>query len=90
MRLPVKVIPGSSRNQIVGWLGQDLKITVTAPAQADKANKAVLVLLAKRLLIEKKAIEIIAGHRSVRKIVEIRVNNEDEVFKQLNQYSKQA
>jgi hypothetical protein len=30
-RLTVKVVPGSSRDGIVGWLGDALKIKVTAP-----------------------------------------------------------
>ena len=37
-RLNVKVGPGSSRNQIVGWLGDALKIKVTAPPEKGKLN----------------------------------------------------
>jgi uncharacterized protein YggU (UPF0235/DUF167 family) len=29
-KLPVKVIPGASQNAITGWLGNELKIRVTA------------------------------------------------------------
>ena len=31
-RLKMKVVPGSSRNQIVGWLGDNLKIDLPGPA----------------------------------------------------------
>lgn len=41
-RLAVKVVPGSSRDQIVGRLGDALKIKVTAPAEKGKANTAVV------------------------------------------------
>jgi len=47
-RLKVKVVPGSSRDQIAGWLGDALKIKVTAPPERGKANEAVIEILADR------------------------------------------
>jgi uncharacterized protein (TIGR00251 family) len=40
----VKVVPGSSRDQIMGWLGDPLKIKVTAPPEKGKANEAVVAV----------------------------------------------
>ena len=57
-RLNVKVVPGSSRNQIVGWLGDALKIKVTAPPEKGQANEVVVELLASTLGISTDAIEI--------------------------------
>ena len=48
-RLKAKVVPGSSRNRIVGWLGDALKINVTAPPEKGKANEAVVELLSMKL-----------------------------------------
>lgn len=48
-RLTVKVVPGSSRDQIVGWLGDALKVKVTAPPEKGRANAAVVAILADRL-----------------------------------------
>lgn len=70
-RLKVKVIPGSSRNQIVGWLGDALKIKVSAPPEKGKANEAVMDLIANELGINSDDIEIESGHSSPSKIVAI-------------------
>ena len=68
-RLNMKVVPGSSRNQIVGWLGDALKIKVTAPPEKGKANEAVIGLLAAALGID--ASEIENSHSSPSKIIAI-------------------
>lgn len=70
-RLKVKVVPGSSRNQIVGWLGDALKIKVSAPPEKGKANEAVMDLIANELGINSDDIEIESGHSSPSKIVAI-------------------
>lgn len=41
-RLKVKVVPGASRDEIVGWLGDALKIKVTAPPEKRRANEVVV------------------------------------------------
>jgi uncharacterized protein YggU (UPF0235/DUF167 family) len=48
-RLILKVVPGSSREEIVGWLGDSLKVKVKAPPETGRANEAVIALLADRL-----------------------------------------
>jgi len=71
MKLSLKVVPGASRSGIAGWLGDSLKIRVTAPAESGKANAAVIKVLAATLGIKKSAIRIVSGGSSPRKIVEI-------------------
>lgn len=70
-RLKLKVVPGSSRNQIVGWLGDALKIKVSAPPEKGKANEAVMDLIANELGINSDDIEIESGHSSPSKIIAI-------------------
>jgi len=70
-RLNVKVVPGSSRNQIVGWLGDALKIKVSAPPEKGRANEAVMELLATKLGISTDDIEVESGHSSPSKVVAI-------------------
>ena len=74
-RLNIKVVPGASRDQIVGWLGDALKIKVTAPPEKGKANEAVVTLLAKTLGVRRDTIEIVSGHGSPAKTVDIALMN---------------
>lgn len=71
MKLSLKVIPGSSQDCIVGWLGEALKIKVKAQPENGKANKAVICLLAKSLKISNNDINIISGPTQGNKVVEI-------------------
>lgn len=71
MRLDIKVVPGSSREGIAGWLGDALKVRVCAPAEQGKANRAVEKLIAGALGISKDRVCIVAGGASPRKVVEI-------------------
>ena len=71
IRLQVKVVPGSSRACIAGWLGETLRVRVTAPPERGKANAAVEALLADALELAPEAVRIVAGHTSARKIVEL-------------------
>lgn len=70
-RLSVKVIPKSSRNGIAGWVGEVLKICVTAPPERGKANDAVVEILAEALRLSRKQVRLVSGLTSARKIVEI-------------------
>ena len=63
----VKVVPGSSRDRIVGSLGQALKVAVAAPAEKGAANKALLKLLGKGLNLRPAQIQILSGQTQARK-----------------------
>ncbi len=70
-RLKVKVVPGSSQTEIVGWLGESLKIKVSAPPEKGKANTSVIKLLSEKLKLDKKSITIVHGSTSQNKVIEI-------------------
>ncbi len=84
MKLSLKVVPGASRNEIVGWLGDSLKVRVTAPAESGKANTAVKEVLASALNVPRVAIEIVSGNTSPRKVIEINSLSETEVRERLD------
>ena len=67
VRLLLKVVPGSSRDRIVGALGDALKIAVSKPPQDGAANKAVVRLLAGELGLPESDIRITRGHSKARK-----------------------
>lgn len=67
----IKAVPGASRNQIAGVLGDRLKIRITAPPEAGKANQAICTLLAKTLKIKSRDISIDSGQTNPEKIVRI-------------------
>jgi uncharacterized protein (TIGR00251 family) len=71
VKLPVKVVPGSSRDCIAGWLGATLKVRVRAPAERGKANAAVEKLVADTLGVPGKCVQIVSGNTSARKTIEI-------------------
>lgn len=83
-RLSIKVVPGSSRSGIAGWLGGTLRIRVSVPAERGKANAAVEALLGKALEVPRDGVKIISGRSSPRKIVEIAGLSETEVYRKLS------
>ena len=71
-RLKVKAVPGASRSEIVGRLGEALKIRVAAPPEGGKANREILELLAERLGLPAAAVSLVSGGTSPAKVVELR------------------
>lgn len=67
----MKVVPGASRDAIAGWLGDALKVRVSAPPERGKANAAVEALLAEALGVAPPDVRIVAGQASARKQVEV-------------------
>ena len=69
--IKIKLLPRSSKNQIIGKEGDLFKVKVTSPPVEGKANKALVQLLAKNLGISKGRVEIIAGKNSRLKTLRI-------------------
>jgi hypothetical protein len=79
VRLAVKVVPKSSRNRIAGWVGNELKICVTAPPERGKANAAVVEVLAEALGIPARRVRILEGAASPHKVMELEGVGDGEV-----------
>jgi uncharacterized protein (TIGR00251 family) len=72
VRMAVKVVPGASRDRIVGVLGDALKVAVSKPPAGGAANAAVIALLADRCGVPRNAIRIVRGLSAPRKEIFIR------------------
>ena len=84
VRLPIKVVPGASRNSIAGWLGDALKVRVTAPPERGRANAAVEGLIADALGLPRQDARVVAGMTSTRKLIEIEGISEAELHRRLS------
>jgi len=81
--LRIKVVPGASRDEIAGWLGDALKVRVTAPPERGRANTAVERLLAAVLGVSAECVRVVAGLSSARKTVVIEHLSATQVRKRL-------
>ena len=79
--MSLKAVPGSSRDEVVGWLGDSLKVKVKAPPEKSRANEAVVALLADRLGIDASSIAVVSGHGSPAKVVAVE-GMDDEAIRQ--------
>lgn len=73
-RLHIRLSPKAARNAIGDWAqdadGQSyLKVSVTAPPEKGKANKALIALLAKEWKLPKTSISLIKGETDRNKIL---------------------
>ncbi len=77
MKLALKVTPGAKKNEILGWeddypqVGRVLKVKIAAPPVEGKANKEIVLFLAKALGVSKSFIEVVHGTSGRIKLVEI-------------------
>jgi len=67
----IRVLPRSSRCEVVGVQDEALKIKITSPPIEGKANEECIRFLAAQFKIKKSQMEIIAGHKSRKKTVAV-------------------
>ncbi len=77
--LAVKAIPNAPRTQVVGWIGDAVKIKVHAPPVEGRANEALCEFLADQLSLPRRAVQVLRGDTSRQKLVRIDGLTLDEV-----------
>lgn len=67
----LRVQPRARRERLMADPQGQLRLQVTAPPAAGRANEACVRYLARSLRLPASAIEIVTGHRSARKLLRI-------------------
>jgi uncharacterized protein (TIGR00251 family) len=83
--LSIKAVPGASRDEIQGWLGEALKVRIQAPPTDGKANAALCSFIAASLGLPRHAVNLVGGNTSRQKRVAIAGLNSAEVRTRLEQ-----
>lgn len=71
VQLHVQVSPNAKKSEIVGVLDEALKIRLQAQPIDGKANDALVRYIAKVLDVPLRAVTIVRGHTSKRKLLEV-------------------
>jgi uncharacterized protein (TIGR00251 family) len=77
LEIRVKAVPGATRDEVVGALGDRLKVRVAQPPEGGRANEAIRALLAERLGVPLRDVEIVQGATNPQKTVRIRGGGAD-------------
>ncbi len=77
--LAIKVVAGSSRDEVAGWHGDALKVKIRAPALDGRANEALCAYLADALGLPRRAVTLARGEKSRQKLVRLAGLTADEV-----------
>ncbi len=82
--IPVRVQPNARRDELAGFLEDTLRVRVTAPPEAGRANRAVTALLSHVLGLAATQDKIVRGHTSRRKLVAVDSLTPQEVRQRLD------
>lgn len=87
IKIKVKIVPGSSKNKIIGAYNNTLKISIAAPPVEGKANKKCIAYLAKYFDVAKSKIEIISGQTGKNKLIKIYDISQEEFLDKIEKIS---
>ena len=71
MKIKVKVMPNSSKEEVVQQDASEYIVRVRAPAQEGRANEAALRVLAAHFKVSRSSVRIVSGFSSKHKIIEV-------------------
>lgn len=81
--LSVRVQPGASADEVVGWEGELLRLRVRARAVEGRANQALVRFLATRLRLRPYQVVLLRGEPSREKLLSVDLPSLDELKRRL-------
>lgn len=69
MTLAIHVQPRASRNAVVGWHGDALKVALTAPPVDGAANAALIAFIAEYFGLRRSQVSLLRGDSSRQKLL---------------------
>jgi uncharacterized protein len=71
VRVRVRVQPGARRDEVGPWVDGVLRVKVSAPALAGRANRALVELIAAALGVTKSRVQVVRGATAREKVLEV-------------------
>ncbi len=65
----IKAVPGASRNEIAGVIGDRLKVRISAPPEGGNANRAICKIVAQALGVKAQHVTIEKGQTNLEKLL---------------------
>lgn len=84
VRISVRLIPRAARDEVAGERRGSLLVRVSAPPVDDRANEALVHLLAKRLRVGRGKVGLVSGRRARQKVVAVAGLSAEEVARRLS------
>lgn len=79
LEIRIKAVPGAKRDEIAGPLGDRLKVRVAQPPEGGRANEAIRELVAGRLGVAIRELELVQGASNPHKVLRLRGRAADAV-----------
>ncbi len=71
MLIRVKAVPGASRDEIAGSVGDRLKVRTPAPPEGGRANRSICRIIAGALGVRAQRVSIESGRAGPEKVVRV-------------------
>lgn len=71
MKLAIHVQPRASRNAVLGWHGDALKVALMAPPVDGAANAALIAFVAEHFGLKRSQVSLLRGDSSRQKLLEL-------------------